>query len=327
MTNNVWVMNSSKDFIKAKQDMLAGNFVSAPWESIWPRNQGPISSLSQTQAEKQFNQWKTANGYKKNFSQQSLAKIFMMRQGDYAWMRINALWYLTEIAGNTVYFDPTGLGVKNDDPHRIKTAPWKQIGTDSNVPGSVSIFRRGGAITRISAKSDPDIYSVSDALYHDNTPHISKQNIYSYIGPNGLEDLIGVYLQRKGYIILPSSNKTSSEKYEYTLLDKSGDQVLVQAKNGAKDLEIDAYTGDLRNGVSEIWLVTTSGEILDSDKHNLGNIVKLTSAGVKCFPLNLLTNFMFDPKNQTVLPPFVRKWLAMAPTSPNQTAYTTTGQP
>ncbi len=90
--------------------------------------------------------------------------------------------------------------------------------------------------------------------------------MFSLISSEDCEDIIGIFLQEKGYRMIPSSCKADTSAYEFVLKHvRTGHTAIVQVKQGYVDLNIDDYS-DLQ---SEVYLFTTHGEYIGETSQNV----------------------------------------------------------
>lgn len=122
------------------------------------------------------------------------------------------------------------------------------------------------------------------------------------------------------YIVIPSTKKPSTEKYEFVMFDGTKDnneyrnskRIFLQAKNGKNDLNCQDYQEVLENDGDEMWLVSSRGKIvIDNDAFVEKTIVKMTKglAEKELFSLSELVDFVFDEKNKTILPKKISNYL------------------
>ena len=193
-------------------------------------------------------------------------KVFLeVAPDDIVWMRSQGLYYFCRIDKNVYWkYD------SNDDVHKIDACnqwanvKWITAGDESSVPGAVSTaFIRGMACQRIWKEG---IEEYSQNLYNQKVKNVysvtvikNQDTFYNYLNPSECEDLLALWLNYKyGYIVVPSTNKRSTELYEFVLIQPTtGEKAFIQVKKGNIDLNKDDFIDISSDG--EVWLMTTQG--------------------------------------------------------------------
>jgi tRNA nucleotidyltransferase (CCA-adding enzyme) len=117
--------------------------------------------------------------------------------------------------------------------------------------------------------------------------------LFSLISAEGCEDIVGLYLQERGYRIIPSSCKSDTQKYEFVMKHThSKKSAVVQVKTGNEVLNIDEFK-DIGH---EVYLFATSGKYV-------GNRIK----NIHCIEPKDINSFIM--KNINLLPEKIQKWL------------------
>ncbi len=164
---------------------------------------------------------------------------FYMKEGDLIWTRnADGIYHLGQITGDWKY--ETSHKHLEADLVNIRPCIWFKVGTIDKVPGKVvASFRASAAVQQVHDKM---VNKYSQALY--NT--FSKKEHYKVVWDQGhdflksalsaddWEDLAGLYLQSQlGYLLIPSTCKKSTLKYEFVLLDReNGERAVIQVKSG-----------------------------------------------------------------------------------------------
>lgn len=171
-----------------------------------------------------------------------------MEVGDLVWVRdFFGLYYLGKITGEWEY---------RDDPENLKAdiinvRPCKFYPVGSNVAGKIiSSFRPSATVQQIHDET-VELFSVFvyNKVASDNIPlpPIERIDIYSLLSDVDLEDVVGLYLQKKeGLLFVPSSRSRRNDtiSYEYQLMEpKSGYPIFVQVKSGSVVLDPSKYYG------------------------------------------------------------------------------------
>ena len=270
--------------------------------------------------------------WKKKWNNQGVHYLFdNLQAGDFVWIRDKGVYWVTEIPDDPkamFKFDMSEKYIEYDAVAHIGPLKWVRVGTEEMVPGSVSTAkgRLKGAMQRIdngdeSAPFGNEWYTTTSLIgklainQEQHSPslktELSKSQIFNLMVASGLEDLLAMWLFDKyGFIVIPSTNKLSTELYEFVMIDgrsRTDKKIYVQTKNGKVDLYSDNYKGILRNGThDEVWLLTRSGAI---DGDDTSHFVKVTIDHVEKHSLDELIEFIFDKNNDAILPPLVKKWI------------------
>lgn len=123
---------------------------------------------------------------------------------------------------------------------------------------------------------------------------------YDYLSPSDAEDLLCFWLyQKDGYIVIPSTNKLSTQLYECVLLDTSnGKKAYIQVKKGSEQIDVQNYIELSLQG--EVFLLQTKGEYNNKDKGNN----KIHCVG----PIELF-DFAKENNNRTILSQSINRWV------------------
>lgn len=120
----------------------------------------------------------------------------------------------------------------------------------ASVPGKVvACFRPQRTIQRIN---DPSACQFSKLLWNTRSGTPSYQvaasggpsDIFMMFDDKDTEDLVALYLQRKGWVFVPSSRMRDTMGYEYYLVNPStGETCIVQVKTGFSAIDRNMYSG------------------------------------------------------------------------------------
>jgi len=186
-----------------------------------------------------------------------------MRIDDLCWTRDwDGIYYLGRILSDWMY--------RGDWEHRaadivnVRECDWHKVGEVDAVPGKVvNSFIPSRTVQRVN---DESVGLYSQFLYN----YISQQGYYelptlsadlfSLISAEDCEDLVGIFLQERGYSLIPSSCKTHTPKYEFVLKDReTGKAAVAQVKQRGKisePLKVAEYSGI----PSEVYLFASHGD-------------------------------------------------------------------
>jgi len=206
-----------------------------------------------------------------------------MKLNDLCWTRDwNGIYYLGRIVGEWSY-----CGDKNyreADVVNVRHCDWEKVGTIDSVPGKV--INSFIPSRTVQATNDDSVRLYSQFLFNALSGHnhytIPRQSLdlFSLISAEDCEDLVGLYLQEKGYRIIPSSCRTDTAAYEFVLKHaETGNAAVVQVKQGYVNLDMDDYTMI----ASEVYLFTTHGRYTGEYSQH---VYCISPEEIKAFALN-----------------------------------------
>ena len=227
------------------------------------------------------NSYKTIRDNKRKFFfgkvNPNIIRLNNLKKDDLIWIRSKGIYYLGRVTEKSHYLyayrdskkdsDILKLGISN----QFTDIEWHEIGTESEIPGRILIaFYQREALIEIDEKFVVDIsqilYNKKDNYYKiSNKLENNKTNFYSLLSPNDCEDLLYFYLYHEfKYIVIPSTNKISTQNYEFVMLNSNNrdGKIYIQVKNGEVNIEINNY----KNFRGEIYLLTTRGNVLKNGK-------------------------------------------------------------
>ena len=229
--------------------------------------------------------------------------------GDLIWMRHEGIYYLARYGSeSTVGYYPSKENLEKDACIQINNINWVPIGDEGVVPGAVTtalISRL--TFCRISMEGVEEfskfIYDkvTGKECYEDKELTFNQENFYDYISPSDCEDLLCMYLNKRyGYLVIPSTNKKSTELYECVLLDpKTGKNIFIQVKKGDVDIYAEKYLH--LNG--DVYLLTTKGKVKNYDKEKQNNI--------KVVDPKELFDYLLREDFQNYLPQSIKYWIEL----------------
>ena len=192
-----------------------------------------------------------------------------MSANDLCWTRDSCgIYYLGRIVGNWVY-----CGDKNyreADVVNIRQCDWKKVGEIDSVPGKVvNSFIPSRTVQAVDNES---VRLYSQYLFNSLSQHAYyplpalSADLFTLIASEDCEDLVGLFLQEKGYRIIPSSCKADTASYEFVMKHtETGKSAITQVKQGNIKLNIDDYS----RHQSEVYLFTSHGEYYGGPSSNV----------------------------------------------------------
>ncbi len=221
-----------------------------------------------------------------------------MQVNDLCWTRDkDGIYYLGRIRSDWRY--EGSRDNRAADVVNIRDCDWKKVGTVDAVPGKVVssfIPRR-----TVQAVYDETVKIYSEFRYNSFSekfkypiPTLSPE-LFSLISAEDCEDIVGLYLQERGYRIIPSSCKSDTLKYEFVMKHtQSKKNAVVQVKIGDEVLHIDEF----KSIGYEVYLFATSGKYVGNQINN-----------IHCITPETIKDFI--KKNVNLLPEKIQIWLDM----------------
>jgi hypothetical protein len=166
-----------------------------------------------------------------------------VRPDDLIWTRdTSGKYYLARVRSPWEYLD-TADG-RDADIVNVVRCRILEIPHVDDVPGKVvASFRPTRTIQSIV---DPTTVIYSQILWNQlaaddekyTLPSVHRHNIYAYLNAETTEDVIFIYLQVQGWIVLPHSRKTDTMGYEFAAIRRDPpERALVQVKTGNTPLD------------------------------------------------------------------------------------------
>lgn len=320
----VWKMNSRQDndAERTRLDYFISKSAVGPGWGF--KDEEPNSKELNTlpKYKKYFIKIETEKSTQKKWNRNAPHFIFeKIHPGDYIWVfnHNKNSWFLGKVGSNAHFIWDIEANKDIEAQPQLRDISWKEIGKDSKLHGHISAKRGQGTFARY-VRDKEVVLEVTKYLYDHNSLtglKISTNNFLSYIGYDGMEDLLFFWLHDQyGYQIVPSTNKKNTKKYEFEMRQKANKKIVLQVKNGGGiDLIAEKYLG-LLDHFNEIWLFTRDGNIMVKDKliSSFGKyFVRLYGTkynyNFEKFLTNNLVEFAKDPKNRWLLPEQISMWV------------------
>lgn len=225
--------------------------------------------------------------------------IHQVQVNDLIWTRDPmARYYLGRVTGSWQYID----GIENLDADILNIRPvaMYEVGLEERVTGAiVNSFRPQKAIQPVL---DPASVIFSKRLFNELSKAEAyeverlKGEIWSYLHPFDIENVVYVYLQAKGYIVFPARRQADTMRYEFELAHRDdGHRAVASVKSGGVPLTPSEFGGYR----CKVFLFAVSQNY---PGERPPNVTTLTSGE--------LIDFMRDRRN--ILPEAVKSWMAFA---------------
>jgi len=238
---------------------------------------------------------------------------------DIVWMRHKGEYYFARIKEDSHwFFDFSENAVNSDTTNRLRNIKWYKAGDEASVPGClITGFIRGTTYQQIKKQG---IIEYSQMLYNMVAaekdgfrypkPELSlkERDFWNLLQPSDAEDLLCMWLYKtKGYVVIPSTNKKSTELYECVLVDPKSEEyrhIYIQVKKGDVDINAASYS-DL-NG--DVYFMSTEGKVKNADGNKRYIIVNPT----------LVYEFAIDPSNRSIIPEGITRWIRFLTEAENE---------
>jgi len=219
-----------------------------------------------------------------------------MSVGDLCWARHRSgKYYIGRVMGTWEYRNAPlnrQAGVVN-----TRFCDWQEAGDAFNVPNAIlNSFRNGTPLERVEGDGVEAFSSFRfNGLAQRSVYEFSQRTceLFSILGPEECEDLIGIYLQMQGYLLLPGTYKTDANRFAFLLKHPaSGRHAAVQVCQGCDAIDPAVY----ENFGGEVFLFQTNGLYAGEAPIN-----------VKCLPPEEIQEFCL--KNMEALPASLQRWI------------------
>jgi len=240
---------AAKDPEKIIDHCLERKVVGIGWPLASP-NAGPQSKSEYlSAAEQQY----------KGLSRSVASFLRNPKIGDLIWIRSRrGVYYLAKIVGEWRYEGDEVA--RSFDVVNVYPVEFVTVGKIENVPGKVrAAFRPSNTFQRIS---DTATERYSEALYREssNLPPLlignAKENdLFSLLSDRDIEDLVLIYLQVEGWILIPSTREKDTQHTEFRLVHATTAEAAdVQVKSGRTPLDASCYKDS-----DKVFLFAASG--------------------------------------------------------------------
>lgn len=221
-----------------------------------------------------------------------------MQDGDLCWTRDRSgIYYLGRIDGRWRYLH--GDEADNFDVHCVRSCKWVYVGLLDAVPGAVE--RSFGFGRTVQSVNDETAQAYSHHVYDQMTgksgvPQKAHSDIFALLSPLDHEDLASLYLQTQGYVVIPSTIKSTTAAYEWVMYhQQTGEKAVLQVKSGDAGIDL-AQLADIP---ARVFVVSGEGTVAGPIPDNVTQI-----------PRKVL--LQFAQKQRTLLPDRIRRYLDWA---------------
>lgn len=213
---------------------------------------------------------------------------------DLLWTRdTRGNYYIGRVLTSWEYLDTPRS--RHADVVNVVRCDLRQVPIDE-VPGKVvACFRAPRTIQGIS---DSVATSYSRLIWNNvsGTDHyvvdsIPEAGLFSLLGSETVEDVVFIYLQLRGWLVVPHSRKIDTMGFEYLVIERNnGTRAIVQVKTGDTPLFLSDY-----GGLGKVFLFQANGRYIGE---SLGNVECLDPSEMLCFVA----------ENLKLMPGVVQRW-------------------
>jgi len=204
--------------------------------------------------------------------------LHSVRVGDLIWSRDwHGVYYLGLVTSPWRY--EIGKDYSDADIVNVVGCEWLKVGSVDLVPGAVAnALGYGRVMQRVSGNValaysmyliEKERKNESDAPWQpEQWPALPGGNDpFQLFSPDDCEDLVGLYLQDRGWVIIPSSCKRSTAGYEFILYHRDlGEKAAVQVKHRKAILDVQNFLG---LEADRVYLFATSGKYTGTPSSNM----------------------------------------------------------
>jgi hypothetical protein len=208
-----------------------------------------------------------------------------VKKNDLIWTRCTSgHYYLAKVASEWEYF--TNDRAKDADIVNVVRCEILKVPQIDAVPGKVvACFRPTRTIQEIA---DEQMHQYSQYLWNtlSGTSYypLAKNvggSVFPFLGSDTIEDVIFIYLQTKGWLVVPNSRKADTMSFEFYLIHReTRERAVVQIKTGNTALNTDEW----RDWSERVFLFQSNG-LYFGESHP--SVVCIQPAEIEAF---MLTN-------------------------------------
>ncbi len=232
----------------------------------------------------------------KGFATASNIMIDRMSIGDYVWTRADGTYKIAKILSEVKYMKDNELYKDFDIGFYREVEYCNKNIKISEVPGKVIASFSASSTVQNVADKEGELFNYSDSLFKgDSNFKINLEDWIEFFSADDIEEIVGLYLQVKSNLyVYTSTNKRSTEKIEFELVDEKGNVYGVQVKSGGVSLDGKDY--EEKSKEMKIFLFATNNKVYNTNDLNIIHI-----------PVPEVTKFIKEYKH--ILPKRISHWL------------------
>lgn len=159
-----------------------------------------------------------------------------VKVGSAIWMRdVDGIYHVAKVIEPWQYCSDQAY-IDADIVNFVKVDKWIEVDIDA-VPGSlIASFRARSALQRANSKST----NILTRFHLGEKIRLTKDEFFSSLDSEDIEDVVFIMLQLEDYIIIPSSRKGDTMSYEFFAL-KGNEKIITQVKTGKASIDASEY--------------------------------------------------------------------------------------
>ena len=219
-----------------------------------------------------------------------------IKPNDLLWTRdTKGNYYLAKVLSGWEYY--TNKEAQDADITNVVRCKIHKVESVDDVPGKViACFRPSRTIQGIQ---DSVAQNYSRFLWNrlsasnDFEINIDEfRNIFTFLDSEQTEDIIFIYLQTKGWIVVPNSRKADTMSYEFYLIRKEDHRrAVVQIKTGWTSLD----TTEWKEATEHVFLFQSNGQYQGMSEGN-----------IECIEPKVVEDFIYG--NLDLMPENISHW-------------------
>lgn len=223
-----------------------------------------------------------------------------IKPNDLLWTRdTKGNYYLAKVLSGWEYY--TNKEAQEADITNVVRCKLFKVQSVDDVPGKViACFRPSRTIQGIQ---DPVAQNYSRFLWNrlSNSSEFQVntdefRNIFTFLDSEQTEDVIFIYLQTKGWIVVPNSRKADTMSYEFYLIRKEDHRrAVVQVKTGWTSLDVNEW----KETREYVFLFQSNSQYQGQGKDN-----------VECIEPKAIEDFIYS--NLDLMPENISHWAKIA---------------
>ena len=224
-----------------------------------------------------------------------------VHKNDLIWTRdTNGIYYLARVQMEWEYV-PNQDAIDADIVNLVRCQHIYKMAVDE-VPGKiVASFRAPKTIQAIRSHT---VATYSKLLWNNYSGEqrysldaLADANIWAFLDDKSTEDAVAIFLQTRGWLLVPGSRHADTMKYEYVLVHRETHQrAVVQVKSGNTPLNTDEWSR-----------IATEAEVMAILFQSSGNWVGAEHANVQRIDPDTMHEFLIH--NRELLPKSIAQWL------------------
>ena len=218
----------------------------------------------------------------KGFSTASNVIVDRMNPGDFVWTRVDGTYKIAKILSEAKYMKKKSEYKKFDIGFYREAEYCERDFSLSEVPGKIIASFSARSSTQQVHDDNDKIYEYTNAIFNGVENYkIALEDWSKFFSAEDVEEIIGLYLQiEKSLYVYTSTNKKSTDKIEFELIDEKGQLYGVQVKTG--HIQLNGKDYQKLSERMKVFLFATSDKVDINENENIIHIkVKNVSKFIK----------------------------------------------